>query len=346
MTLGKKVRFGLVGTGAMAADTGKILTHYSGSVVAAITGRTFAHVDSLAKELESIGGESIARFDNVEGMVASGLCDAVAVMTPDDMHADATVTAAEAGLHVLIEKPLAVSVQSADRMVAAVRKAGVKSMCLYTHRWITSVAEAKRSVDQMGAPICAYTRKHDTIDVPTTMLRWASRTTCGWFLSGHDIDLVTWLFDSRIVSVSASARRGLLTGMGIDTPDAMVIHATFENGAFATFESAWVNSTAFPTQVDSYLSVVAENGTLHLDRQKEGLLVATRDTTTYPGVGINNWVHGAPRGSYPSAIEHFVDCIISDRQPLATIESARDVTSVLDAAHRAEQSGGVVLVDY
>src|SRR5262245_57985254 len=107
------------------------------------------------------------------------------------------------------------------------------------------------------------------------MLGWAARTTSAWFLSGHDIDLVSWLFDSQVEQVSAVARRGLLAARGIDTPDAVVIQASFSNGAVATFESGWVNPETFPTQIDSYLSIVAEGGTVQVDRQKEGILAAT-----------------------------------------------------------------------
>jgi predicted dehydrogenase len=342
----ERIRFGLVGTGVMAASTGRILASYQNSTVTAVASRTLAGADRLADELEVISGESVARYDDYLAMFASGRCDAVAVMTPDDQHADATIAAAEAGLHILIEKPLATSVTDADRMVTAVRKAGVRAMCLYTHRWIPTLAQAKKLMDNLGAPICGYTRKHDTIDVPTNMLKWAERTTCAWFLSGHDIDLVTWLFGSRIREVTAVARRGLLQSKGIDTPDAMIIQARFDNDAIATFESGWVYPTSFPTMIDSYLSVVAEGGTIHVDRQKEGILVASQDSYAYPRNMIDYSVHGVARGAYPAALEHFVECLRIGREPLASIESARDVTAVLEAAHLSEKTGLPTIVNY
>lgn len=340
------IRFGLIGTGAMAASTGRILTGYHGARVSAISSRTTAGADRLADELEASGAGPISRFDDFRAMLVSGECDAVAVMLPDHMHEEATIAAAEAGVHVLIEKPLALSSDSATRMVASLREAGVLSMCLYTHRWIPAVAQAKALLADLGTPVCAYTRKHDTIDVPTTMLRWADQTTCAWFLSGHDIDMVTWLFDSKVVEVSATARRGLLSGRGIETPDVMVIQARLENGAIATFESGWVYPSTFPTTIDSYLSLVAEGGTIHIDRQKESILVASDESYRYPRNMVDNLVHGVARGSYPFAIEHFVECVRTGQEPYSSIESARDVTAVLEAAHLAEKSGQTVRVTY
>ncbi|GAA3778505.1 Gfo/Idh/MocA family oxidoreductase [Plantactinospora mayteni] len=344
-TTTRPVRFGLVGTGAMAALTGKVLAQYPNSVVTAVSSRTRDSATRLAIELEKLSGEPVTGYEDVDEMIASGRCDAIAVMTPDHLHAEPTVAAAAAGLHVLIEKPLATSVADADRMVAAVRAAGVRAMCLYNHRWLPPNAKAKQLLADMGPAVCGYARKHDTIDVPTRMLKWAERTTCAWFLSGHDIDLVSWLFDSEVEQVSAVARRGLLAGRGIDTPDAVVIQARFDSGAVATFESGWVNPETFPTMIDSYLSIVAEGGTIHVDRQKEGILAATPDSFSYPRTMIEGDIHGVLRGSYPFAVEHFVECVRTGREPLVSIESSRQVTAVLAAAHRAIDTGGSVRLD-
>lgn len=340
----RPVRFGLVGTGAMSALTGRVLTQYPHASVTAVSSRTGAGAERLTGELQELGGGPVTAYEGHAAMIASGRCDAVAVMTPDHLHADPAVAAAEAGLHVLIEKPLATSVADADRIVAAVRAAGVRGMCLYKHRWLSANARAKQALAEMGLPVSGYSRKHDTIDVPTRMLKWAERTTCAWFLSGHDIDLVSWLFDSEVAEVSAVARSGLLSARGIDTPDAIVIQARFGNGAVATFESGWVNPETFPTMIDSYLSVVAEGGTVHVDRQKEGILVATPESFSYPRTMIEADVHGVLRGSYPFAVEHFVECVRNGREPLADLESSRHVTAVLAAAHEALEAGRPVPV--
>ena len=335
----RQLRFGLVGTGAMAALTGRVLAQNAYATVTAVSSRTRASADRLAAEQQALQGTEVAAYDDHAELIASGRCDAIAVMTPDHLHAEPAVAAAAAGLQVLVEKPLATSLADADRMVNAVRSAGVTAMCLYNHRWLPVNAKAKAHLAGMGTPISGYSRKHDTIDVPTSMLRWAERTTCAWFLSGHDIDLVSWLFDSEVTEVQAMARTGLLASRGIDTPDAIVIQARFGNGAMATFESGWVNPETFPTMIDSYLSVVAEGGTVHVNRQKEGILAATPDSFSYPRTMIEGDVHGVLRGSYPFAVEHFVDCVRTGTEPLAGIESSRHVTAVLAAAHEALGTG-------
>ncbi|WP_205857452.1 Gfo/Idh/MocA family protein, partial [Phytoactinopolyspora endophytica] len=245
---------------------------------------------------------------------------------------------------VLVEKPFTTSVDDADRCVRAVREAGVTAMCIFNHRWVPAYAQAKDLIAGLGSPAVGYARKDDTIYVPTEMLSWADRTTCAWFLSSHDIDLITWLFDDKIEQVFATARHGKLRSMGIDTPDGIQIQARFSSGSIATFESAWIYPNTFPTMVDSYITLICDDGAIQLDRQQENVLLATPDAFTFPRNMLKRTVHGVRAGAYRDAVAHFVDCAIRGVEPLITVESSRHVTAVLEAAHASIASGEPVAV--
>ncbi|MFI6293951.1 Gfo/Idh/MocA family protein [Nonomuraea sp. NPDC050790] len=324
MTHLPKLRVGIIGAGIMGRGHAEVLT---------------AHPDV---ELTAVSrgplGEA-AVYSDYRDLIASGTVDAVSITTPDHLHADMMVAAARAGLHILVEKPFTTTVADADRAVAAIREAGVIAMCLFNHRWVPAYAQAKEQMGLLGEPVVAYARKDDTIHVPTEMIRWADQTSCAWFLSSHDIDLVSWLYDDRVVEVFATARHGKLRGMGIETPDAMQIQARFSRGAIATFESAWIYPNTFPTMVDSYVTVVGEDGVIQLDRQKENIQLATAKGYAYPRNMLQRVVHGVPAGAYRDAIHHFVDCARTGTQPLISVESSRDVTAVLAAAHESARSG-------
>ncbi|PZG22690.1 gfo/Idh/MocA family oxidoreductase [Nonomuraea aridisoli] len=298
-----------------------------------------AHPDAEVTAVSRRPLGDAAVHSDYHDLIASGAVDAVSITTPDHLHADVMVAAAEAGLHILVEKPFTTTVADADRAVAAVRAAGVVAMCLFNHRWVPAYAQAKDQMELIGEPVVAYARKNDTIHVPTEMIGWADRTTCAWFLSSHDIDLVTWLYDDVAVEVFATARHGKLRGMGIDTPDAMQIQVRYSRGAVATFESAWIYPNTFPTTVDSYVTVTGEDGVIQLDRQKENIQVATAKAYTYPRNMLQRVVHGQPAGAYRDAIHHFVDCARTGAEPLITVESSRQVTAVLAAAHESAETG-------
>ncbi|GAB3447371.1 Gfo/Idh/MocA family protein [Actinophytocola sediminis] len=335
------LRVGVVGAGIMGTGNATVLDSLPGAEVTAVVSRRRADAEALAGQLPAA---TPVVFDHYDQLIGSGTVDAVVVTTPDHLHADVVVKAANAGLHVLVEKPFTTSVADADACVAAVRAAGVVAMCIFNHRWIPAYAQAKDLIADLGAPAVGYARKDDTIYVPTEMLSWAGKTTCAWFLSSHDIDLVTWLFDDEIEQVFATARYGKLRSLGIDTPDAIHIQARFRGGAVATFESAWIYPNTFPTMVDSYVTLVCDDGAIQLDRQQENIVLATDRAVSFPRNMLQRVVHGVRAGAYRDAIAHFVDCATTGTEPLITVESSRHVTAVLEAAHASMDSGQPVAV--
>jgi len=334
----------VAGTGIMGRANALTAAANSGAVVAALTNRSRARAERLAAELDAAGRPVPRVFDDLPALLASGTVDALVVATPDHLHAEAVIAAAAAGVHVLVEKPFTTDVAAADEAVAAVRRAGVVAMCLFNHRWVPAYAQAKELSSEFGAPVLGYARKNDTIHVPTEMIGWAGETSCGWFLSSHDIDLVSWLFDDTVVEVFASARTGLLRGMGVDTPDAMQIQCRFARGAVATFESCWVYPNSFPTMTDSFVQVVYEQGVVRLDRLTENIAVAGPRGYEHPRNVLQRQLHGQAAGAYPDAVDHFIQCARTGTQPLVTIESSRHVTAVLAAAHQSIHERGPVAV--
>ncbi|HEY8373640.1 MAG TPA: Gfo/Idh/MocA family oxidoreductase [Pseudonocardiaceae bacterium] len=336
-----RIRVGIVGAGIMGRAHAATIADHPEAVVTAVSSRTEASARALA---EQAGGARV--HPDHEALVADPEVDLVIVATPDHLHTDVVVAAAEAGKHVLCEKPLATSVADADRALLAVRRAGVKAMTLFNHRWVPSYAQAKQRIaaGDIGTPVLGYARKNDIIHVPTEMIPWAAGTTVAWFLSCHDIDLVTWMFDDEIVEVYANAVWGKLRGMGIDTPDAIQQQVRFRNGGVATFEACWIYPNTFPTMVDSFIEVVGTDGVIHLDRKCEQIEIATARKFEYPRNLLQRTVHGRVQGAVRDAIYHIIDCIRDDLEPVVTMESSRHVTAVLEAAHRSIAEGRPVAV--
>jgi predicted dehydrogenase len=325
------VRIGVVGAGTMGALHAETLAAHPDVRVAHLSS---VDIDAGRRVAERVGAVAHSRWEEV---VAASDVDAVVVATPDHAHADAAVAAAEAGKAVLIEKPLATSTADAARIVRAVRRNGVVASVLFNHRWIPSYAEARAVIARgdLGAPVVGYARKNDRIYVPTKMLAWAAHTTPAWFLSSHDIDLVTWFFDDRPVQVYATAVSGTLQAAGIDTPDAIQAQVRYAGGAVATFEACWIYPDTFPSMTDSFIEVIGTDGVIHLPRVAEQIEVATTKAYEYPRTSLARIVHGQPAGAVRDCLWHFVDCVRTGTEPVVTVESAARTTAVLEALHRS-----------
>ncbi len=326
------LRVAIVGAGIMGRTHARVLADYHRSTLAAVCSRDEGRAAGLARE----HGAPLV-FTDYRELMASPEVDAVIIATPDFAHHDIAVAAAQAGKHILVEKPLTTDLAEADSIVAAVRAAGVVGSVLFNHRWIPAYYQAMQRIEsgELGRPRMAYARKNDTIYVPTEMIGWADRTTSAWFLNAHDIDLVTWYFGDEAVEAYASGVRGVLSGRGIDTYDAIQAQVRYRGGAIATFESCWIYPNSFPTMVDSWVAVTCERGVIHMDRKEEQIQVAGPQRFEFPRNLLLLDLTGRPQGSVRHAITHWVDCILDGAAPLVSLEHARHVTAILDAIHRS-----------
>ncbi len=201
--------------------------------------------------------------------------DAVIVATPDFAHRQIAVDVAEAGKHLLIEKPVATTLDDAHAIAAAVHRAGVRCLVGFENRWNPHVVQAKAAMANLGEPITASATLSNSFFVPTTMLSWAARSSPAWFLMPHTLDLVLWLTGRTPVSVSAVGSRGVLAQRGIDTWD--VVHAlvTFDDGSTATLSSAWTLPDAGDGIVDFRFQVIGTEGSVTADLSHQGLTVVS-----------------------------------------------------------------------
>lgn len=201
--------------------------------------------------------------------------DAVIVATPDFAHRQIAVDAAEAGKHLLIEKPVATNLDDAHAIAAAVHRSGVRCLVGFENRWNPHVVQAKAAMASVGEPITASATLSNSYFVPTTMLSWAAQSSPAWFLMPHTLDLVLWLTGRKPVSVSAVGSRGVLAKRGIDTWD--VVHAlvTFDDGSTATLSSAWTLPDAGDGIVDFRFQVIGTEGSVTADLSHQGLTVVS-----------------------------------------------------------------------
>lgn len=190
---------------------------------------------------------------------------AVVVCSENALHARFVEAAAEAGKHVLCEKPLGISLGEMKRMIETCRRHGVQLMTAYPCRYLPSVAEAKAAVD-----------RGDIGDVVAVKATNRGRRPGGWFvrkqLSGggavldhtvHVLDLMRWMLRSEPVEVYAEV--GALFDRTGEIDDAGIVHVRFANGTNAVLDPSWSRSSSFPAGGDVTLQLIGTKGVLELD---------------------------------------------------------------------------------
>ena len=337
----EKIRIGVIGAGIMGQQYARIYHDHPYATLEAVAARRVERASEVATRYAA----PIAT-DDWRAITESDTIDAVCIALPDDEHFAATQSAIKHGKHVLIEKPMTTSLAEADEIVRLAEASDVTVQVAFNHRWLAPYHQGKVAIadNKIGEPICAYARKNDTIFVPTEYINWAHQTTPAWFLSCHDIDLVTWFFASEPIEARAWGIKRVLVARGIDTYDMIQAQVRYANGSIATFESGWVHPNTFPTMVDSFISVIGEHGHLHFDRKRESLEMSTPEQFTYPKTFLSNDIFGTLRGAFPSCLDDFVRSIRTGTPPAVGARDGRKVTAVLTAIHESLLTGANVPV--
>jgi predicted dehydrogenase len=265
--------------------------------------------------------------------------DAVLICTPDFAHREYVIAAAERGVHVMVEKPLATSEGEARQILEAVQAAGIICQVAFENRWNPPIVQIKQAVERgdLGDISLISGRLNDTLYVPTQMLSWADKSTVGWFLLPHLLDLAIWLSGKKPAQVYAVANKRVLPELGVDTYDTICTTVSFHEGMQALFETSWVLPQTLPTVFDFKLEIVGDKGAMYGDMQDQ-MLHQNTDRFTYPGTLAVD-IYGQQRGFPLYMLDSFIESVRDGTQPLATIEEGYEVTRVIDAAHRSILSG-------
>jgi predicted dehydrogenase len=338
--------FGVIGLGVWGETH---LVAYSGSPYARLAGICDKNSALLQERCEAFR-VPFATTDYRE-LLANPDIAAVSVVTPDFLHREIAIAACEAGKHVLLEKPMATSVEDARAIADAAHAHGVTVMVDFHNRWNPAMWQVKSAIakGELGELQMATIRLNDTIYVPTGMLSWAGTSSVVWFLGSHAADLARWLFDDEVVRVYSVSRSRLLAGRGINTPDFFHSICEFKRGGVAHIENCWIMSDAMPTVFDFKAEVIGSEGTCFVDCSSHRMVqkfsshpvlpISSTPGATYPDVAVVTNVQGKPRGFGLESIWHFVDCVANGAQPIVSIEDGVHNTEILVAIHQSAERG-------
>lgn len=331
-----KVKMAIVGAGIWGENHARIYNAHPFAETVALCDMNLERAKEVAARL------NIPQvYTDYNEMFEKSGCDAVAVVTPDFLHADVTVAAAEHKKHVLIEKPLATTAEDVHRMVKAIRENNVRAMVDLHNRWSPPFNAAHEAIQRgdLGEVYSAYIRLNDIKWVATDMLRWASKSSILWFLGSHSLDTLRWMFNDEVKRVYSVSRSGLLKSQGVDTVDEYLTTIEFRNGGIAQMENGWITPNANPCVNDIKFNVLGTKGMIALDVSNHNLIqMYTDDKVTVPDVLVQNHIFGNPKGFAFESIRSFVDCLLTGEPFHVSLEDAANTSlAILAIMESAEK---------
>jgi predicted dehydrogenase len=280
--------------------------------------------------------------------------EAVCVATPNYLHAGISVAAANAGRHVMVEKPMAVDLREADAMIDAAARNGVLLMVKLSYRFLPAVEVASRLVRSGILGRIVGIRGRSLTSGPES---WAPGSS--WFFSSkeagygslldvgiHTVDLVRYLSAQNVKEVAALG--GTLV-KGIPLDDNAMCLLRFEDGSLGAVEASWTAVS------DTTVAVSGDRGLLEIRlNDKKPLLLKSASSMEENGrnleiAGVQGVVEGdsflplVPRETeHRGPFQYFIDCILKSEKPFVSGEEGRASLEVVLAAYISMREGRFV----
>lgn len=369
-----KFKLGVIGCGSIAEIAHfPAIKNYEGAVLEAVCDIDADHVEQIANKWGAAKW-----FTDYRKMFEETKLDAVIIASPNNWHRNHAIAAANAGVHVLLEKPMAVTNQEAWDINDACRKANVKLMVGCDRRFWTHNQWAKNLIDEgvIGKLLMSRSVLHEhwynyQNHVARTPFRLDCSVAGGAAINdtgAHAIDLLTWLNGSKIKRAIGVAERLAMPAEYTLCDDTALLMVQFENGSYGT-----VSCNRFSPAVNQNTELCGTEGTIFTSTdatnpfQNAPMAVYTSkkySVDTLPKVlkdyrwpelfwvediidehVRNRWVSITPPrypNNYERMLEHFLDCIANDNEPLVSGEEGAEAVEVMCAVLKSMETNSWV----
>jgi len=266
--------------------------------------------------------------------------DLVAVLTPNYLHCQQTVAAAEEGKHVIVEKPMATSLEECDQMIRACEKANVKLMVGFNRRFNPIYQEIKKLIDEQAIGNIFQIRVH-------TMLPWTYewwRPVSDWFkdekkLGGgclidggaHDIDMLRW-FGGDVESVFAMM--GTLVVKDFGGEDNALLLLRFKQNILGEMDISWSCRS-----VNFWMEILGDRGNIYLRNTLPQVSIEDEKGIYYVPQRIDTT---AMMAYQKKKVHHFIECVLKDKEPVVTGKDGKAALQITLAAYESAKTGRIV----
>lgn len=261
--------------------------------------------------------------------------NAVLICTPDFAHLEPALEVANRGLDFLIEKPLATNSNDAEAIVGAASKSGARGVVAFENRWNPVFKRIKSDIESGDIGQVRYQNSslNDTLFVPTQMLSWANKTSPGWFLMPHSLDISLWLAGRSPVEVFAFGSKGVCTAKGIDTFDAITALVKLDDGTHLTLDSNWILPAGMPQVFDFNHRVVGSDGAYEVSISESGI---KKHKEKYSNIGVAHREEGGRiYGMIDDMMRDFALHLRHEKEDLPDLKRGALISRTIEAIHKS-----------
>ncbi|QJX00568.1 Gfo/Idh/MocA family protein [Frigoriglobus tundricola] len=352
------IRVALVGCGKVASIHAAALRSLPDVEFVAVCDVSADRADAFATRY------GVRPFTDLGAMLRDARQDVLIIGTPHPLHAEAAVQAAEAGVHVLVEKPLAANLADCDAMLAAARKSGITFGVISQRRFYEPVQRMKRAIDEgkIGAPALGVFIQYSWRDAAyyrSDPWRGKWDTEGGGVLvnqSPHQLDILLWLMGPAL---EVSGYWANLNHPTVEVDDTAVASVRFKNGGVGSIVTSLSQKPGIYTKVHIHgasgasVGVETDRGATFIAGVSQIAEPPLTDLWTVPGEeGELAAFQASDRAAFARVnatthyhalqIADFLAAVRENRPPLVTGEAGRAVVELFSAIYQSSREGRAI----
>jgi UDP-N-acetyl-2-amino-2-deoxyglucuronate dehydrogenase len=345
------IGFGIIGCGNIAGVHAQSIVEIDDADligVANVPGHSGA--EKMAK---TYGAQA---FNDFNEMLQRDDLDVVCLCVPSGARLEAAVACAEAGKHIIAEKPLEVTTERIDQLIAAVDKAGVKLGCIFQYRFANGPQHIRKAVEagRFGKLVLgdAYIKWYrDAAYYASGAWRGTWKLDGGGVLMNqgiHQIDLLLWFMGP---AKSVTAQTDLVGHEGLEVEDLATAMIKFENGAMGVIEGSTAIWPGHPARVEVHGtqgSAAMEDGEIvswqFAEEQPDDATIRASEQGASTGSGARDPMKSLKHEAHKRQIEEFMHAVRDDRPPSIDGREGRRAVELIEAIYRSAKTSQTIVL--
>jgi myo-inositol 2-dehydrogenase/D-chiro-inositol 1-dehydrogenase len=343
-----RVKVGIVGSRFIADIHAESFARVPNCEVIAVASPNLHHAVDFAKR------HDIPRaMTNYRELLKIEEIDVISIALPNDLHADVTIAAAEAGKHVICEKPLATTLEEAEAMIAACDKAGVQLMYAEELCFAPKYVRAKELVTSGALGDVFLVKQSEEHSGPHSPWFWDVQRSGGGVLMDmgcHGIAFARWMLGNATITHVTANLGTFVHGDKTQGEDHAVTVLNFDGGQMAVIENSWAKGGG----MDDRAEVYGTKGHTRADLIRGNSLVTYSDVgygyAVEKAEGTTGWTYTVYEEiwnyGFPQEMQYFIDCVQKDEPSFINGVDGRIALEAIYAAYRSAAIGATVRLPF
>lgn len=336
------MKYALIGCGRIAVNHIKAAMN-NHLELAAICDLEMEQMEKLLIKYNLEEKTSIKRYTDYKKMIQENELDLVAIATESGCHAEIALFCIEHGIHCIVEKPIAMSIEDANKIIDLAHAHGVKVSACHQNRFNVAVQEMRKALEagrfgrlSHGSVHVRWNRNEEYYTQASWRGKWVSDGGALMNQCIHGIDLLRWMMGDEVEEVYGQTRQQFHNYL--EAEDVGMAVVKFKNGAIATIEGT---TNVYPQNLEETLYLFGEKGTVKIGGKSTNNIdvweFSDETGEDSRNIGLKEITSNVYGNGHSSLYADVIDAIENNREPYVNAVAGRNALELVLAIYKSQK---------